>query len=190
MQIDNKLKKAIRKGDEKVIYQLYNYCYDQLYSICRRYSQNADDIGTMLNIAFMKILDKMEKYDGAVPFEAWIKRIMINTAIDHYRKHKKYRETISFPERNVAEWDLATADYNLAEQNFDAQQLLSLIHRLPPMSASVFNLYVMDGYSHKEIGSLLNISDGTSKWHLSNARHRLQEMIVQELERTNKKSKV
>lgn len=179
MQINRQLLAAISEGDEKVIFQLYRYCHDQLHSLCRRYVNSEDEVGSILNMGFLKIVKNIKNYQPQVPFEAWIRRIMINTAIDQYRKNKKYRETISYPEEltNHANGQ-ESINYNEADLQFDAEQLLQLIQKLPPVSKAVFNLYAMDGYSHKEIGKMLNISEGTSKWHLSNARKRLQDLLA------------
>ena len=102
---------------------------------------------------------------------------MINTVIDDFRKNRKVRELISNTDFSEAPNQHSQVDYNLADLRFDAEQLEMLIRRLPPMSQKVFNLYAIDGYSHAEIGELLGISDGTSKWHLSSARKRLQLML-------------
>ena len=182
MLIDKRFVSGISNGDEKTIYQLYQHCYDDLYLVCRRYVTNTDEIGSLLNGAFLKIVKNIHNYDSRIPFEAWIRRIMINTAIDYYRKHKKYRETIQYPDedRIIVNSDHAV-DYNDADQQFDAEQLLEMINVLPPATKAVFNLFAIDGYSHKEIGEMLNMSEGTSKWHLSTARKKLQEQIAMEL---------
>lgn len=182
MRIDKTLTTKISSGDEKTIYQLYRYCHDQLYMVCRRYVTNEDEVGTLLNTAFLKIIKYLGSYDSKVPFEAWIKRIMINTAIDYYRKNKKYRETIYFPEEDhvIYNSDLSV-DYNTADQYFDAVQLLEMVNQLAPVTKTVFNLFAIDGYSHKEIAEMLHMSEGTSKWHLSSARKKLQELLVREM---------
>ncbi len=131
-----------------------------------------------MNTGFLKIVKGLHSYRSQVPFEAWIKRIMINAVIDHHRQHKRYRETISFDERPLDSYG-GHVDLNEADKMFDAEQLQYFIRQLPPVSHQVFCLYALDGYSHKEIGHMLKISDGTSKWHLSNARKKLQAMIRQ-----------
>lgn len=182
MQIDKEILSGISKGDEKTIFQLYRLCYDDLYMVCRRYVSNEDEIGGLLNSAFLKIVKNIKTYNLSIPFEAWIRRIMINTSIDYYRKNKKYRDVISYPsEEQTIENNNLAVDYNVADQQFDVDQLLSMIDMLPAATKTVFNLYAIDGYSHREIGDMLNMSEGTSKWHLSTARKRLQSMLVFEM---------
>lgn len=191
MQIDKRLVEGISKGNEKCIYQLYRYCYEDLYRVCRRYVSNEDEIGSLLNGAFLKIVNKIKTYNKNIPFEAWIRKIMINTAIDHYRRQKKYRETFSYPdEENFKAKKDQVVDYNTADQYYDAEQLLQFIDRLPPVTKTVFNLFAVDGYSHREISDLLQISEGTSKWHLSTARKKLQSLIIEELDQNLVKENV
>jgi RNA polymerase sigma-70 factor (ECF subfamily) len=146
--------------------------------ICRRYHTNEDDAAAALNQGFLKILTHLKKYRSHVPFEAWARRVMINTLIDDFRKNRKVKELMEHVDFSEGQWEESGAfDWNHAEQAFDADQLESYIHQLPPVSRKVFNLYAIDGYKHTEIAELLNISDGTSKWHLSFARKKLQEML-------------
>ncbi|NND32672.1 MAG: sigma-70 family RNA polymerase sigma factor, partial [Saprospiraceae bacterium] len=137
-----------------------------------------------LNTAFMKIINSVNTYRESVPFKAWIRRIMINTAIDYYRKNRKYQEMIKYPDDEYAV-ETVSVDFNHADQNFDAEQLLELIRQLPPVTHQVFNLFAIDGYSHKEISKMLKMSEGTSKWHLSSARKKLQVMLNQSHSRIN-----
>ncbi len=182
MQIDRQLLIQIKKNDEKAIFQLYRHCYDHLYAVCRRYVSNEDEIGTLLNTAFMKIISNISSYKPSAPFEAWIKRITINTSIDYYRKNQKYKEMIQFPDKPNGVYGKEAVNYNEAEHFFDADDLLQLVRRLPPTTAKVFNLYVIDGYSHKEVAKMMNIAEGTSKWHLASARQKLQEMLAKQME--------
>ena len=182
MQIDRQLLTAISDGDEKSIYKLYRHCYDDLYVVSKRYLSNEDDVGTMINSAFLKIVQNITQYQPQVPFRAWVRRIMINTAIDHYRKNKKYREFIHYPEEEkTIEHNHSAIDFNEADQRFDAEQLLQMIDQLPTVSKTVFNLFAIDGYAHGEIAEMLKISEGTSKWHLSTARKRLKELLTKEM---------
>jgi len=171
-------------GDRKAQFQLYRQCYGILMGVCMRYRKNENDAAEVLNVGFMKILTNIGKYKKEVPFEAWIRRIMINTLIDDFRKNRKVKELIEHTDFEHEEIFTESVDYNLADQMFDAQQIEALIQKLPPMSQKVFNLYAIDGYSHKEVGKLLGISDGTSKWHLSFARKKLQELMQQMISST------
>lgn len=178
MHIDQQLLENCLKGKEKAQYTLYRKCYGVLLSICRRYSRDHDEENVLLNTGFLKVLNGLQKYRTEVPFEAWIRRIMINTVIDEHRKNKKYKETFEHTGEVDESRSNLQIEYNTAELEFNAEQLLEFIQRLPPMSREVFNMYAIDGYSHREISVALGISGGTSKWHLNNARTKLQEMIL------------
>lgn len=146
-------------------------------SICVRYTRNQDLAKEMLNVGFLKILNNLDRYKEEVPFKAWIRRIMINTLIDEYRKQKKQNEVIDYVEEYYDSSDYA--ELNSALERINTAQIYDLITKLPPMAQQVFNLFVIDGYSHKEIGDILGIEEGTSKWHLNSARAKLKEMLEQ-----------
>lgn len=176
MLISKALIKSCIANDRRAQLQLYKDCYAILMSVCLRYEKNKEDAEELLNMGFLKIVTNLEKYQTKVPFEAWIRRIMINTIIDQYRKNKKKNEAIEYTNFEDQNYD-KHFDFNLADKNFDAENLQLMINQLPETSRKVFNLHVIEGYSHKEISDELGISVGTSKWHVSNARTLLKEMI-------------
>lgn len=176
MNIQTELIEACRKEDRRAQFELYRVCYSILLSVCLRYERNKEDAEFLLNKAFYKILKNLDKYSENVPFEAWIRRITINTVIDEYRKNKK--DIVDYVEEPLQSAPNKAVDYNSADQKFDAEELQILIDQLPPISKKVFNLYVIDGYNHKEIAEKLNMSEGTSKWHLSSARKRLKALVL------------
>ena len=177
MNINPQLITDCIKGDRRAQFQLYQSCFSTLMGVCMRYKKDEAEAASILNVGFMKILKNLHKKESHVPFEAWIRRIMINTVIDEFRKNRKVRELIEHTDfEDYHDYqDLVT--FNMADLDFDAEQLEQMIKRLPPVSQKVFNLFAVDGYSHKEIGELLEISVGTSKWHLSSARKKLKEFI-------------
>ncbi len=177
MNIHPQLLKDCQRGDRKAQFQLYRSCYNVLMGVCVRYQKNQEEAKAVLNLGFLKILNNLDKYSFKAPFFAWIRRIMINTIIDEFRKNRKVKELIEYQDFTETNDASHLIDFNEAEKQFDAEQLEVLIRRLPTVSQKVFNLFAIDGYSHKEIGKMLNISDGTSKWHLSFARKKLQEMM-------------
>ena len=179
MKINQQLLDDCAKGDRKAQFQLYKRCYNMLMGVCFRYKKDEQEAAAVLNTGFLKILNNIGKYRPEVPFQAWIKRIMINTIIDEFRKNRKVKELIEYTSFSREEEYHDQIDYGTAEAALSAEQIEYLIKQLPPVSQKVFNLYAIDGYRHKEIGELLGISDGTSKWHLSFARKRLKEMIKQ-----------
>lgn len=145
--------------------------------VCFRYHNNEEDARSSLNLGFMKILKGLENVEADVNFPAWSKRIIVNTLIDEYRKKRNYTSRVTSKETE-RELDVeGSAETNEAESNFGYESLLKLIKELPDVSQKVFNLYVIEGYNHKEIGDLLGISEGTSKWHLSTARKVLREKL-------------
>lgn len=179
MNIDKNILERCMKNERRAQYELYKQCFGILMGVCLRYERNKDDAEAVLNQAFLKILKNLDKYNPKVPFEAWIKRITINTIIDQYRK--KSKQKVDYVDTLESTPGEGAVDYNEAEKKFDAEHLEKMIKKLPPVSQKVFNLYVVDGYNHKEIGEMLNISDGTSKWHLSFARKSLKEMLAEAL---------
>ncbi|MEO0473398.1 MAG: RNA polymerase sigma factor, partial [Bacteroidota bacterium] len=161
---------------------LYRQCFSILMGVCIRYAQQEEEAHSLLNQGFLKILQKLDTRRENVPFEAWIRRIMINTIIDEYRRTKKYRETHRGIDQYTHTHLAHAVDWNEADRQFDAEAIENLLQRLPAMTRQVFNLFAIDGYSHKEIAKMLNISDGTSKWHVSTARKQLQGMMATEVQ--------
>ncbi len=183
VQVDIELISNCIKKSRKAQYKLYQKCYGLLLGICLRYERNKEDADHVLNKAFLKILNSLDRYDLNVPFEAWIRKIMINTLIDEYRRKKKYSHVITIDELGTLASHSTVVDFNEATKRFDEQDLLKLLDNLPTVSKQVFNLFAIDGYPHKEIASMLNISEGTSKWHVSFARKKLKELLEAKLER-------
>lgn len=181
MQVERELIALCQQGDRRAQYKLYEHCYSPLMSVCARYTQNKDDALANLNLGFLKVLDKLHLYDGKKPFVAWIKRLMINTVIDEYRKNRKKEEAFVPVDLNEAP-ELGPGVYSEVEKYVSDDELNSYVQQLPPMSRKVFNLYAIDGFQHKEIAEMLNISTGTSKWHLSFARKSLKACLARERE--------
>jgi len=177
MNIQPTLIASCIKHDRKAEYELYKNTYSYLMSICLRYTRDKDMASETLNIGFMKILKNLEKYNLAIPFKVWIRKIMVNTLIDEYRKHKREKEKVTYVEEYYDSSDYS--ETNEAISKIDCQQIYDLINKLPEAAKQVFNLFVIDGYSHKEIGDMLGISEGTSKWHLNSARQKLKEQIIE-----------
>jgi RNA polymerase sigma factor (sigma-70 family) len=177
IQINTELLKACVQDDRKAIRALYEHCFTVFMPVCYRYHKNEEDARSSLNIAFMKILGGLENVNEQLNFPAWSKRIVVNTLIDEYRKKRNYNSKVSTreTERELDQYGAQTG--NDGETNFAYENLIKLIAQLPEISAKVFNLYVIEGYNHKEIGDLLGISEGTSKWHLSTARKVLREKL-------------
>lgn len=186
MNINRQLLNDCQQGDQKAQYQLYRSCFPLLMSVCVRYKKDEQEAVAAMNSGFLKILNGLPKYKSNVPFEAWIRKIMINTIIDEFRKDRKVKELMEYRDFSDSSQEYnSSLDFNKADQQFDAEQLEALIYRLPSVSQKVFNLFAIDGYSHMEISEMLGMSVGTSKWHLSSSRKKLQEMM-QELMNSTK----
>ncbi len=162
--------------ERRAEYELYKRSYSYLMSVCFRYTNSREEAEEMLNVGFMKILKNLSKYKPEIPFNTWIRRVMINVLIDEYRKEKKHYETVQYVEEYYETTDYSEQNNVIGKLNME--QIHALILKLPPMSQKVFNLFVIDGYSHKEIGDLLKMSEGTSKWHLNFSRTKLKEMLT------------
>lgn len=175
MNIQPQLLALCMKHDRKAEYELYKLSYSYLMSICMRYSKDKDTASEILNMGYLKILKNLSTYNPQIPFKAWIRRIMVNTLIDEYRKNKREKERVTYVEEYFDSSDFSEVNEALGKISYN--QLLEQINLLPEATRKVFNLFAIDGYSHKEIGELLTISEGTSKWHLNAARQKLKEYI-------------
>ncbi len=152
---------------------LYRQFYGYAMSICLRYVSTREGAMEVLNDGFLKVFTRLDQYDPAQPFKGWLRRILINTAVDHYRQEVRHyhHEDIGQVEQTVVS-ESADAFSQLAHED-----LLSLIQRLSPAYRLVFNLYVMDGFTHEEIAGQLGISVGTSKSNLARARENLRLLL-------------
>lgn len=179
--LDAQLLQSCIEKDRKAQYQLYKRYYGLLMGVCIRYKKNEEEAKAALNLGFLKIFNNLQKYPTHIPFEAWARRIMINTLIDEFRKERKLKATIEYSNFERVELYDNYVDLNEADLQFDAEEIDNLIKQLPPTSQKAFNLFAIDGYSHKEIAQLLNISVNASKWHVSNARKILKQKMMSQL---------
>ncbi|MEP7321501.1 MAG: sigma-70 family RNA polymerase sigma factor [Saprospiraceae bacterium] len=179
MQIDKEIISGCNKGDRRSQFKLYELCYSYLMGIALRYNPSQEAAAAAVNMAFLKVLNNMSQYKIDLSFKAWIRRIMVNTLIDEYRKTK-----VRMPEKSIMEYQQDMnmngihVHYNEAESNLQVEQLVDFIHKLNPLTGNVFNLFVVDGYAHKDIADMLEISESASKWHLFTARKQLQDMVL------------
>lgn len=158
------------RRDQELLYRRHAA---KLYAVCLQYSGNDEEARDILQEGFIKIFENLINYKYEGSFEGWMRRIVVNTALEKYRsKHSLYRvddiDLIPEPEA-----DPDNEDYT----GIEAVDLLGIIRELPPKYRMVFNLYAIEGYSHKEIGQMANISEGTSKSNLSRAREILKKKV-------------
>jgi RNA polymerase sigma factor (sigma-70 family) len=164
----------------------YTHYYGFLMSIGLRYIDDTSDVKFMINESFFKAFTKIEQYDITIPFEIWIRRIMINTCIDFLRKNKKEKFNVSFNSEIANNITDQNSVINYAELNIEKNHLANLLKKVPETSRKVFSLFAIEGYSHREIGELLGINEGTSKWHTNNARQILKAQLSEYVQKTKK----
>lgn len=182
MYVEPDLLAKCKKNNRKAHNELYHKCFGFMMAISLRYCNNREDAEAFVNQSFLKVVSNLEKYKEDVPFGSWVSRITVNTIIDQFRRDKKHRENMSSIDMEDVRSSVAPVDFNKAAQELDAEELEQMIATLPYMSKKVFNLYAIDGYTHKEIGEMLGMSDGTSKWHVSFARKSLQKLVKKSME--------
>lgn len=169
---EDDLVNGCRRGDQRAQQRLFDLYSSRMYGICRRYVKNSMQAEDVLVSAFTKVFEKIGQFKGEGSFEGWIRRIIINEALTSLRKSRAM----------MIETDLQQAerepDYDGLSDHLEAEDLLRLIERLPPGYRVVFNMYAIDGFSHKEIADHLGISENTSKSQLSRARTYLQKSLA------------
>jgi len=172
VDILDKIIKGCVSNDNSAREQLYKMFSGVLYGVCLRYGKNVDDAKDIMQEGFIKIFQKIGQYKRLGSFEGWMKRIMINCALEKYRNMyylNEFDDSYNLKENLVIESGF---------DNLTEQELMGLVQRLPSKYRMVFNMYALEGYSHKEISEILNISEGTSKSNLSRARAILQKKVV------------
>ena len=160
------------KQDRKCQKMLYKAFYGFAMGICLRYANSRDEAAEVMNQGFFKVFTHIESYDISRPFKAWLGKIMMNVSIDFYRANLKmaYTEDLDKAEH--------ISDGELGDRNLNYNDLLAMVQQLPQAYRTVFNLFAIEGYSHEEIGEMLNINAGTSKSNLHKARQKLKQMIL------------
>lgn len=137
-----------------------------------RYASDRDEAVEILNTGFLKVFNKLDRFKQQGSLEGWIRRIMVNTAIDHIRKYATYNKTMVHDSYTEGSVDNGALDHLLGED------IHKIIQKLPPTSRTVFCLYLIEGYTHKEIAEQLGMSVGTSKWHLAEAKKRFRALAT------------
>ena len=164
------------KNDDRIAQKkLYKHYYAYGMSIALRYSKNKEEAQEIFNDSFMKVFTRLDRYTLNLSFPGWVRRIIINSAIDYYRHFKKHAHHLEVIPNTI---EVASE----ALLKCDAKELEYLVQMLSPNYRLVFNLYAIEGYTHKEISQLLGISEGTSKSNLSRARAKLKKYFYQHQE--------
>ena len=177
-QMSAKLYKLCKKGDRRSQKAVYGQMFGKLSVISKRYIKDGEEAMHVLNTAFLKIFENYGKCHDPDKFEAWASRVVVNTALDHIRASKKYKNKMHFDEGFTYKYDKETDVEEELDNDIKMEEIYGMINELPPTTKMVFNLYAIDGFAHKDIAKKLNMSTGTSKWHLNKARQMLKPKIV------------
>ena len=177
---DGDLIRGCLSGDSRMQEALYNRFAPKMYAVCLRYSNNADDAQDLLQEGFIKIFKNLDRFRAEGSFEGWVRRVFVNTSIEHYRKKVNLTSTSEREEALIEDSSVNALD-KLAEKD-----IIALVQQLSPGYRAVFNMYAIEGYSHKEIGTILGISEGTSKSQLARAKGILQKKVAEFLDEKRK----
>lgn len=159
------------EGNAEMQRLLYERFSAKMYGVCLRYAESTEDANDVMQDAFIKVYRSLPKFRAEGSFEGWIRRIFINTSIEHYRKKVKLYYVTEVQENTIEDTELNALD------SLATKDILNIVNELSPGYKQVFNLHVVEGYSHKEIADLLGITEGTSKSQLARAKGVLKKII-------------
>ncbi len=174
MDIHKEILEGCIKGESSAQRKLFDSYSRLLLGVCKRYTINIEEAEDILQDGFVKIFLNIKEFKGEGSIVAWMRRIMINTAITHYHKVKKHRYHDDLDEVKETKFD----DYQWDESEFTKEELFKVIERMPEGYRMVFNLYAVEGYKHREIAEIMGIDENTSKSQYSRARRWLQERLI------------
>lgn len=173
------------RGDRRHQQRVYELFYGKMMAVCMRYTKNTDQAKDILQDGFIKVFRSMEKFNQAGSFEGWIRRIIVNTAIDHFRRSKNAYLLLG-EERSIEDFGDSDEEDKIAEETeedvWDVKpaDVINAMQKLTPAYRTVFNLYVFEELTHKEIADMLGINIGTSKSNLAKAKHNLKKLLRKE----------
>ncbi|MDB5196044.1 MAG: polymerase sigma-70 factor [Flaviaesturariibacter sp.] len=171
-------------GDRRMQQELYQRFAPKMFGVCLRYAGNTEEAEDILQEGFVKVFRKIDSFRSEGSFEGWVRRIFVNTAIEHFRR-KTYLQPVTEREEETIEGNYLSVLDSLAERD-----IIALVQQLSPGYRTVFNMYVVEGYTHKQIADALGISEGTSKSQLSRAKIILQDMVRKNIDQQmDRKSK-
>lgn len=168
-----KLIEECKKGNNQALKELYETYAPRMLGVCYRYAGNRELAEDMLHDGFMTVFAKIGSFRSEGSFDGWIRRVFVNTSLEHIRKNKKMREHQEITDRTVI-----LEDSPSALEDMSAESIMSVVERLPDGFRVIFNMYAIDGYSHAEIAKELNINESTSRSQYSRARA----ILMQELQ--------
>ncbi len=182
---------ACLRGERRAQERLFQTYYGKMLAVCMRYLSDRDSAQEILQVSFLKVFDKLEFFDFTGSLEGWIRRIVTNTAIDHLRKAKK-DPFLSDQDNDfvTGSSDPMVESEQIALLDLKAQVAIEAIGKLSPAYRAVFNLYVIEDHTHKEIAEILGISEGTSKSNLAKAKMNLQRLLKEQFTLIEKRWKI
>lgn len=167
---DEKLLRGCQKGKRDAQQALYQKYYEPMMRVCMRYAGDEGQALEILNDGFLKVFDRIKSFRAEGALGGWIRQTIVRTALDKLRMQQTYQKHLD----QLAVESEGRYMQNEAINSLESEDIFQLLQALPPVSRSVFNLYALEGYSHKEIAAMLDMSEGTSQWHLSTARAKLK----------------
>ena len=187
---ENEIIKGCLKNNRESQKALYEHYYSRMFGLCLRYSKNSDEAKEMVHEGFVKVFSELKNHKPNEPLEAWIKNIMIHAAIDYLRKNKENMIVSTVYANKVSSPAAKNDDISDEEmiQNADKEIVLKAVQELAPAYRKVFNLNVIDGYPHKKIAEVLNISEETSELTLGKAKFNLQKNLKQLIKKSDGKN--
>lgn len=171
---DEQLIKACKRQDPKAQEQLYRRYAGRLMGICLRYGKSREEAEDIFQEAFIKVFQHISNLKEDLALDAWVKKIVVHTAINHYHKNKKHFDTV---DGDMIQENNENEDYQKIMDQLSNEELLKLINQLPPGYRMVFNLYIIEGYTHPEIAEMLNTSVSNSKNQLMKAKNTLKRKL-------------
>jgi RNA polymerase sigma-70 factor (ECF subfamily) len=171
MQIDADLIKACQKNEPKAQTAFYNLYKSSLLGICRRYAHQKEEAEDIFQEAFARIFLNLHKVEKIGAIDTWVKQVTVNTAINYYKKQLKFKQNVDY--EDIA-YQSSNDEHLKIMDDLSTEELLQIINELADGYRIIFNLYVLDGYNHNEIGQMLGISENTSKSQLSRAKEQIR----------------
>ena len=165
---------SCKQGNRNSQDRLYHFFYGYAMGICLRYSRTKEEAFDILNDGFLKIFTRLDHYSKGLSFKGWLRKIMINSAIDYFRRNEKHYHAMDI---SYAQYESTT---EVVLDQIAEHEIVNAIQRLAPSYRIVFNLYVVEGFRHEEIAAMLNISVGTSKSNLAIARSKMKKILLAE----------
>jgi RNA polymerase sigma-70 factor, ECF subfamily len=170
------------RASQKVLYRMF---YSKMLGVCMRYSHNTDEAKDLLQEGFIKVFSSISTFQRSGSFEGWVRRIIVNTSIDFYRKNKKHLFKI---DSEYIETHIESIEDESEENKYDGIQpndVMEAVQQLSPVYRTIFNMYAVDGYTHKQIADQLGIREGTSKSNYSKAKANLRKLLVEKIKKTH-----